>query len=66
MRAADSGDDVPIPGKIYGLLTLQRAQAIGDYRALVERERRVLRVIFIGRSRRPSCISRRPSVGVDA
>jgi len=35
---------LPIPGKPYGFGTLQRAQALGDYRALVEKGRRVLRV----------------------
>ncbi len=36
--------DRPIPGERYGLLTLQQAQALGDYRVLERRGRRVLRL----------------------
>lgn len=37
-------DDLPIPGTGHTFSQLLRAQAIGDYRALVERGRRILRV----------------------
>jgi hypothetical protein len=36
--------DLPIPGSGHGFGDLVRAQAVGDYRALVERDRAVLRV----------------------
>jgi hypothetical protein len=36
--------DLPIPGRGYGFQRLIRAQALGDYRALRERGRRILRV----------------------
>jgi transaldolase/glucose-6-phosphate isomerase len=48
LLTADPAEDVPIPGKPYGFGTLQRAQALGDYRALVENGRRVLRVHLRG------------------
>lgn len=44
----DAGDGVPIPGSDHGFGDLVRAQALGDYRALVERDRRVLRVRVTG------------------
>ena len=34
---------LPIPGEPYGFGTLHRAEALGDYRALVDKQRRVLR-----------------------
>ncbi|RMG55052.1 MAG: hypothetical protein D6723_03585 [Acidobacteria bacterium] len=37
-------DDLPVPETGYSFGTLIRAQAVGDYRALIERKRRVLRV----------------------
>ncbi len=37
-------DDLPVPETTYSFGTLIRAQAVGDYRALIERKRRVLRV----------------------
>ena len=40
--AADN--DVAIPGKTATFGTLSRAQALGDYRALVEKDRRVVRL----------------------
>lgn len=44
MLTADDPVDVPIPGAPYSFGTLCRAQALGDYEALVERGRRVMRV----------------------
>ena len=44
LLTTDPAEDVPIPGETYGFRTLQRAQALGDYRALVDKGRRVLRV----------------------
>jgi hypothetical protein len=40
----DTSEDLVIPGQPYGFSTLQRAQALGDYRALVDKGRRVVRV----------------------
>jgi transaldolase/glucose-6-phosphate isomerase len=40
----DFGDDVPIPDRPFGFRQLIRAQAAGDYAALKERGRRVVRV----------------------
>ncbi|MGE4055976.1 MAG: transaldolase, partial [Vicinamibacterales bacterium] len=48
LLTTDPGEDLPIPGEPYGFGTLQRAQALGDYRALVEKGRRVLRVDLRG------------------
>jgi transaldolase/glucose-6-phosphate isomerase len=48
LLTADPAEDVPIPGETHGFGTLHRAQALGDYRALVEKERRVLRVHLRG------------------
>jgi transaldolase/glucose-6-phosphate isomerase len=39
-------DDLPVPGEEYTFGTLIRAQALGDYRALRQRDRRVLRVML--------------------
>ena len=47
-----AGEDLPIPGEPYGFGTLQRAQALGDHRALVDRGRRVLRVHVRGDTER--------------
>jgi hypothetical protein len=44
MFTADASEDIPIPGETYGFATLQRAQALGDYLALVSKQRRVIRV----------------------
>jgi transaldolase/glucose-6-phosphate isomerase len=41
---ADAAAEVSIPGQPYGFATLQRAQALGDFRALSTKERRVIRV----------------------
>jgi transaldolase / glucose-6-phosphate isomerase len=43
MLTSDS-EDLPIPGEEFGFATLQRAQALGDLRALVDKSRRVVRV----------------------
>jgi hypothetical protein len=48
LLTTDPGEDLPIPGEPYGFGTLQRAQALGDHRALVEKGRRVLRVHLRG------------------
>jgi transaldolase/glucose-6-phosphate isomerase len=48
LLTADPAEDVPIPGEAYGFGTLQRAQALGDHRALVDKGRRVLRVHLRG------------------
>ena len=40
----DYGDEVAIPGRRYGFARLIRAQAAGDFAALAERGRRVVRV----------------------
>lgn len=45
---ADHGRDLPIPGEKYGFGVLQRAQALGDFRALSDRGRRAVR-IHLGR-----------------
>ena len=41
---ADDPEDVPIPGRTYGFSTLKAAQALGDFQALQEHHRRVMRV----------------------
>lgn len=40
----DLGDDLKIPGRPYGFKTLIAAQALGDFEALRERGRRIVRV----------------------
>jgi transaldolase / glucose-6-phosphate isomerase len=40
----DLGDELKIPGKPYGFKTLIAAQALGDFEALRERGRRIVRV----------------------
>ena len=42
--AADVRSDIPIPGERFGFGTLAAAQAIGDYEALKETGRRVVRI----------------------
>jgi len=44
MFTADARDDLPIPGEDYGFAVLQRAQALGDFRSLTSKGRRVLRI----------------------
>jgi len=48
LLTTDPAEDLPIPGEPYGFATLNRAQAIGDYRALVEKGRRILKVHLRG------------------
>ncbi len=40
---ADPAEDVPVPGRRYSFGTIEAAQALGDFQALVDRDRRVLR-----------------------
>ena len=42
LLTADADADCMIPQETYGFATLQRAQALGDFRALVKRGRRVI------------------------
>jgi transaldolase/glucose-6-phosphate isomerase len=44
MFTYEAENDLPIPGKDYGFATLQRAQALGDFRSLNDKNRRVIRV----------------------
>jgi hypothetical protein len=39
---ADDGEILPIPDRPFGFATLAKAQALGDFRALAKRGRRVL------------------------
>jgi hypothetical protein len=40
----ETGDELPIPGQDYGFARLIRAQAAGDFAALAERGRKVVRI----------------------
>jgi hypothetical protein len=40
----DAEEEVAIPGSDYGFETLQRAQALGDFRSLNDKNRRVIRI----------------------
>ncbi len=40
----DPEDDISIPGSSFGFSTLQRAQALGDFRSLNNKNRRVIRI----------------------
>jgi hypothetical protein len=40
----ETGDELPIPGRDFGFGRLIRSQAAGDYAALEERGRRVIRI----------------------
>jgi transaldolase/glucose-6-phosphate isomerase len=44
MLVGDEGEDLSIPGQKYGFATLHRAQALGDFRSLDEKERRVIMI----------------------
>ncbi|MCL7967678.1 MAG: bifunctional transaldolase/phosoglucose isomerase [marine benthic group bacterium] len=44
LLTSDAGHDIPIPESSHTFAALQRAQALGDERALLDRGRRVLRV----------------------
>jgi len=46
---AEDPIDLPVPGKSYTFSVLKTAQALGDFQALRERERRVLR-LHLGQS----------------
>ncbi|MDN5656581.1 glucose-6-phosphate isomerase [Brevibacterium sandarakinum] len=48
---AEPRTDLLVPGRSYGFTELQRAQALGDAAALEEKERPVLRVHLLERSR---------------
>ncbi len=43
---AGDGDDLPIPGELYGFGTLARAQSLGDAKALAEKGRLCLRIVW--------------------
>jgi glucose-6-phosphate isomerase len=47
----DDGAVLPIPGKPCDFETLKQAQALGDYRSLRRRNRRVLRLRYLGGAR---------------
>jgi len=47
----DDRTALPVPGKPYDFETLKQAQALGDYRSLERRGRRVLRLRFQGGAR---------------
>ena len=40
----DAEDNLPIPGSDYGFAVLQKAQALGDFRSLNNKNRRVIRI----------------------
>ncbi|MBW2309042.1 MAG: bifunctional transaldolase/phosoglucose isomerase [Deltaproteobacteria bacterium] len=44
MFTADEAENIPIPDQPYDFATLQRAQALGDFRSLNGKQRRVIRV----------------------
>ena len=44
LLTSNAPEDVPIPGESYGFATLHRAQALGDFRSLSAKGRRVIRV----------------------
>ena len=44
MFTYEAENDLPIPGMDYGFATLQRAQALGDFRSLNDKNRRVIRI----------------------
>jgi transaldolase/glucose-6-phosphate isomerase len=44
LLTSDAGRDLPIPESDHSFAALQRAQALGDEKALLQRDRRVLRV----------------------
>ncbi len=43
LQLVQNQEDLPIPGEKYGYTVLCEAQALGDYQALVSKERRVIR-----------------------
>ncbi len=44
MFTYDSNDELDIPNEKYGFAILNRAQALGDYRSLNDKERRIIRI----------------------
>jgi hypothetical protein len=40
----DPQEDLEIPGSDYGFATLQKAQALGDFKSLNSKDRRVIRI----------------------
>jgi len=48
MFTYDAKDDLSIPGEDYGFATLQKAQALGDFRSLNNKNRRVIRIHLEG------------------
>lgn len=46
LLTADDRTETPVPGRPYSFAVLKRAQAVGDYQALVARGRRVVRLHF--------------------
>ncbi len=48
LLAADTDLQIPIPGSGYDFATLHQAQALGDFRALNSKNRRVMRIHIIG------------------
>ncbi|MCB0284769.1 MAG: bifunctional transaldolase/phosoglucose isomerase, partial [Calditrichaeota bacterium] len=44
MFTYDPENDLPIPGEEYGFATLQKAQALGDFRSLNDKNRRIIRI----------------------
>ncbi|MEJ2052827.1 MAG: bifunctional transaldolase/phosoglucose isomerase [Calditrichaceae bacterium] len=44
MFTYDAEDDLAIPGEEYGFATLQKAQALGDFRSLNDKNRRIIRI----------------------
>jgi glucose-6-phosphate isomerase len=44
----EGGEDLPIPGEPFSFATLKRAQALGDFQAMQQRGRRVLRLHIRG------------------
>ncbi len=48
LLTADSTDDLPIPGERFTFSVLKNAQAVGDFQAMQEKGRRILRLHFRG------------------
>ncbi len=48
LLTSDSNLKLPIPGSGYDFATLQRAQALGDFRSLNNKQRRVIRIHVSG------------------
>jgi transaldolase/glucose-6-phosphate isomerase len=60
----DIDADLPVPGTDYSFGSLARAQAVGDYRALQQRGRRILR-INLGRDRDRALSALERAAGID-